>query len=210
MTLAIKVFGIKEALETFGDLPRSIQNKHMRIGLSAGAGIIRDAAVANVPKSSGLLAKSMKVRVKVPDASFNKAHHGRPAYAVIGPARRVEGRVGIVRGRVKTITTRQAIKRSFGGGGFTIRRPSRYAHLVERGTTPHIITAKNARVLASNGNVFGRMVGHPGSAGKKFLSSAVRSSGAQAQRRVIDKLQQGITEWSAQRAAKAYHAALTA
>jgi hypothetical protein len=87
MTLVLRVGGVQDTLNAFRDLPRAIRNRHMRIAMNAGAGVIRDTAVANAPKQSGLLKKSLKVKVRVPDASYNVAHHGRPAYAVIGPVR---------------------------------------------------------------------------------------------------------------------------
>jgi HK97 gp10 family phage protein len=203
MTLVLRVGGVQDTLNAFRDLPRAIRNRHMRIAMNAGAGVIRDAAVANAPKQSGLLKKSLKIKVRVPDASYNVKHHGKPAYAVIGPARGVVGRVATIKGVVKTITTRQAIKRSFGGGGFTTRRPARYAHLVEKGTRAHGIKATNAKVLSDGATVFGRAVKHPGTKAQSFLAKAVRSSGAAAQGKVIAKLKDGITDWAQARAVRA-------
>jgi HK97 gp10 family phage protein len=200
MTLVLRVGGVQDTLNAFRDLPRAVRNRHMRIAMNAGAGVIRDAAVANAPKQSGLLKKSLKIKVRVPDASFNTAHHGKPAYAVIGPAHHVVGHVARIKGVVKKITTRQAIKRSFGGGA-VYRRPSRYAHLVEKGTRGHDIKATNAKVLSDGATVFGRAVKHPGTKAQSFLARAVRSSGAAAQGKVIAKLKDGITNWAANRAA---------
>lgn len=239
MTLVLRVGGVQDCISAFRDLPRSVRNKNLRIAMNAGAGVIRDAAAANVSSSSGLLKKSLKIKVRVPDASYNSQHHGRPAYAVIGPARSVTGRVAIITRReriftkavnegdfefaadyqaalkgqrkgqfrvsrkTKVLTTRQAIKRSFGGGGFVIRRPSRYAHLVEKGTRPHGIAAKNAGGLADGGGkFFGKSVKHPGSKPQSFLGKAVRSSGAAAQQKILRKLHDGIANWAAVRSAR--------
>jgi HK97 gp10 family phage protein len=201
MTLVLRVGGVQDTLNAFRDLPRAIRNKHMRIAMNAGAGVIRDAAVANAPKQSGLLRKSLKIKVRVPDASYNVKHHGKPAYAVIGPARHVVARVATIKGVVKTITTRQAIKRSFGGGGFTTRRPSRYAHLVEKGTRPHGIKAKSGGLLSNQQAVFGRSVKHPGTKPQRPMARAVQSSGEAAKNKVIQKLHDGIANWAANRAA---------
>src|SRR5688572_21122460 len=91
MTLVMKVFGVNDCLAAFRELPMTVQNRGMRIGLNAAAGVIRDAAKANAPKETGLLRQSLKIKVRIPNASYNAAHHGKPAYAVIGPARRVVG-----------------------------------------------------------------------------------------------------------------------
>ena len=200
--LRLQIVGVQDTINAFRDLTRTVRNKHMRIAMNAGAGVIRDAAVANAPKETGLLKKSLKIKVRVPDASFNAAHHGRPAYAVIGPARGVVSRVANVKGTVKTITTRQAIKRSFGGGGFTTRRPSRYAHLVEKGTRAHTITAKNSGLLSDGQRVFGRSVRHPGTKAQSFLGKAVQSSGEAAKSKVIQKLRDGISDWASVRSAR--------
>lgn len=202
MSLRIHVTGVQDTINAFRDLPRTIRNKHMRVALNAGAGVIRDATVANIPSESGLAKKSIKIKVRVPDASFNTKHHGRPAYAVIGPARGVVGRVARIKGRVKTITTRQAIKRSFGGGGFTTRRPSRYFHILEKGSKPHGIKVKDKRVLSSGEVVFGAVVKHPGTKPQAPLGKAVRSSGAAAQQKVLRKLHDGIANWASVRAAR--------
>lgn len=211
MTLVVKVHGVKDCLEAFADLPRTIRNKHMRIGLSAAGGIIRAEAVINTPKASGLLRKSLKVKVKVPDASYNQAHWGRPAYAVVGASRNVAG-VGTFRksgaaGRIKALRIKRQNKvdtftKSGLRVGTNLLRPSRYAHLVERGTKAHSITAKSARVLSSGQVVFGSRVTHPGTTGKRPLARAVASSGTAAKQAMLRKLSEGIHTWAASRAAR--------
>jgi hypothetical protein len=202
MTLVLRVGGVQDTINAFRDLPRAIRNRHMRIALNAGGGVIRDAVVANLPSESGLLKKSIKVKVRVPDASFNTQHRGRPAYAVIGAAWSVQGRVGLVKGQMKKITTRQAIRRSFGGNGtFHTRVPARYLHLLEKGTKPHAVKATNAKVLSNGEAVFGRAVKHPGTKPQRPIARAVQSSGEAAKRKVIQKLHDGIANWAANRAA---------
>ena len=139
-------------------LQRNLRFKHLRIGLNAAGGIISTAAKALVRKDSRTLEKSIGVKVTIPDASHNKAHHGKPAYTVIGPkrkssrfykanaskwighgkamaklrtARRVAGALGINPLRRETIAAKIA-KRAF--PGVILKQPSRYAHLLEKGT----------------------------------------------------------------------------
>lgn len=84
----IHVAGVKEALRAFDELPRKVRFKHLRIALNAGAGLIRDRAASLARRETGLLAGSLGIKVKIPDASYNEKHHGKPAYAVIGPKRK--------------------------------------------------------------------------------------------------------------------------
>ena len=53
-----------------------------------------------------------------------------------------------------------------------------YAPYVEFGTAPHVIEAKNARVLANvqTGQVFGRRVNHPGTKANPFMERIVASA----------------------------------
>ena len=160
MVANIKIFGVKEALFAFRELPRRVHFKHLRIALNAGGGIIRDRAATFARRDTGLLAKSLGVKVKIPDASFNVAHHGKPAYAVIGPKRK-SGRFmrlnskGLLKGfgsaqkglvaerkrlneKVKTLNPLKRERAAVKNVGLMFpdavyRNPSRYAHLVEKG-----------------------------------------------------------------------------
>lgn len=217
MTLVLKVFGVPETMASFRDLPLRLRTRHMRIALNAAGGVLRDAAVANIPKQSGLLRKSMKVKVKIPDESFNVAHHGRPAYALVGASRNVAG-IGTYRksgqkGRVKSVKLDRVGERDVFRPGpnaahsgipvaTNLLRPSRYAHLVERGTKGHSISAKSARVLSSGSVVFGRSVRHPGTKARPFLSTAVRTSGSAAQAKALRKLTDGVYDFVNRRRAK--------
>jgi hypothetical protein len=175
-TYAIKVYGIPEAAAALNELPRRLQIRHMRIALNAAAGLIRDSARSIVRRESGLLAKSLKVGpgpfgAVIPDASKDPRHHGKPAFAVIGPARRYVGPV--VGG--KSLSIRKATKRVLSGGTVQTRRPSRYAHLIEKG----------------HGGP------HPASA-YPFLSRAVAQSKAAAMAKATRKLQDGIVQSAAE------------
>lgn len=200
MTLAIKVFGVQDCLEAFKDLPRTVRNKHMKIALNAAGGVIRDSMAGFAPKETGLLRKSLKVKATVPDASHNPLHHGKPAYAVVGPARRVASAVTTSgKGSLRTVGRNAAFIAAFKGKTVTRRRPSRYSHLVERGTRAHVIRAKNAALLSNGRRVFGRSVNHPGTKAKNFMLQAVQASGASAQNKMLAKLYQGIVQWASAR-----------
>lgn len=160
MTAQIKIFGVREALFAFRELPRRVGFKWLRIALSAAGGIIRDQAAQNARRETGLLAKSLGVKVKIPDASFNAAHHGKPAYVVIGPKRH-SGRLlkinarGNLRGFGAAQKALAAERKRLNKEGLLsplrrehaaivavakqfphaiYRNPSRYAHLIEKGT----------------------------------------------------------------------------
>lgn len=172
--IVARVYGVQDTLQAFAEIPLTVQNKGMRIALNAAGGVIRDAAVANAPKESGLLKRSLKVKVKVPNASYNRAHHGRPAYAIVGPARRIVQAVVVTKKGARTKSAAGIAKAASKGLGVHIRRPSRYAHLVERGT--------NRGVKAT-----------------WFLRRAAASHGAMAKAKMIDKLKLTLTDWAMQR-----------
>ncbi|WP_086282103.1 HK97-gp10 family putative phage morphogenesis protein [Campylobacter devanensis] len=56
-----------------------------------------------------------------------------------------------------------------------------YAKFVHFGTKPHIIKAKNKKVLAAKGKIFGKKVNHPGTKANPYLENAanryINSSG---------------------------------
>lgn len=187
MTASVKVFGVKEAMHAFRELPRRVGLKHLRIALNAGAGVVRDRYASIAHKQSGLLSKSVGIKVKIPDASFNAQHHGKPAYAVIGPKRNAGRFMRINKqGKLKgygaaqkaltaerkrlasTLTPRAreaaaaaSVAKQFGGAIF--KSPSRYAHLAG-----------------------------PNRRGAPVLASAANQTRGQAQQRIADKLAQGI------------------
>ncbi|MCR8679240.1 MULTISPECIES: HK97 gp10 family phage protein [Campylobacter] len=50
-----------------------------------------------------------------------------------------------------------------------------YAKFVHFGTKPHIIKAKNKKVLAAKGKIFGKKVNHPGTKASPYLKNALDS-----------------------------------
>lgn len=169
MTLRIHVAGIKDCVAAFRELPRGVRNRGMRIAMNAGAGVVRDAAVIRAPRETGLLKRAQKIRVKIPDASYNTAHHGRPAYAVIGTSRRIVAAVGrTARGKTRRISDKRATKIVLAGGRVGVRKPSRYAHVAGRER-------------------------------KLWFIHAARASGSRAQAKVITKLRDAVLEFAAKR-----------
>jgi len=70
---------------------------------------------------------------------------------------------------------RQSIRSSVNGMKGTVEVGVSYAVPVHEGTRPHTIVAKKARVLANKrtGQMFGRVVNHPGTKAQPFLREAV-------------------------------------
>lgn len=170
--IVARVFGVQDTLQAFLELPQTIQNKGMRIGLNAAGGVIRDAAVANAPRESGLLRKSIKVKVKIPNASYNRQHHGRPAYAVVGPARRIVQAVLMTSKGARQKGAAGLAKAHNKGGRIQIRRPSRYAHLAGPGRKAN------------------------------FLHLAAASHGETAKAKMIQKIKDTVTTWALSRRSK--------
>lgn len=59
-----------------------------------------------------------------------------------------------------------------------IRAGANYAAAVHDGTRPHIIRIKRKKVLANRraGQIFGKVVNHPGTRGQPFMADAVNSN----------------------------------
>lgn len=130
---------VKRLVSNLERLPRRVGIKHLRIGLNAWGGVVRDIARQNVLKRTRLLDKALIVKVTIPDASRNVAHHGKPARVMVGPGRRfVQARLG-----GKRLTDRKAVKAVLSGKKVRVQKATRYAHLVEK-KTPFIAPAAQA------------------------------------------------------------------
>ena len=139
----------KKLAHNLTELPRRVAIKHLRIGLNAWGGVVRDEARRRVRKATKLLDKSLSVKVTIPDASRNAAHHGKPARAMVGANRKVKRPVVRKRGGgFRAITEKRAANiRADGGNVNRYQKPSRYAHLVEA-KTPFIAPAQEAGATA--------------------------------------------------------------
>lgn len=149
----------RQLLRALEELPRRVAFKHMRIALNAWGGVVRDVAKTHVREETGLLKKSLSVKVIIPPASFNVAHHDRPSRVLVGP-RRKSGRMmrKTARGRLVGLGAAQRLLKAerarLAAAGVrplerekaavkavleampaaVYRNPTRYAHLVEKGT----------------------------------------------------------------------------
>lgn len=189
MSTTIHLSGVADALRAFEQLPRRVKFKHLRIALNAGAGVVRNQYASSVRKVTGLLSKSVGVKVVIPDSSYNSAHHGRPAYAVIGVKRKAgrfmrlnsKGNLkgygaaqralvaerkrlnaeGVLSPLQRERAASAAVSKQFSGAQY--RNPSRYAHLAG-----------------------------PGRDGVSVLRAAAAQSMARAQARFSEKIAAGI------------------
>lgn len=138
---------VEHLMHNLAELPRRVQGKHERIGLNAWGGVVKNVAVAKVREDTKLLKRSLIVKVTVPKMSWNAAHHHLPSRAQVGPSRKAIGFVASVRGNVKKVTARKAAKLTQQGVKVRTRKPSRYAHLVEK-LDPFIGPAQQAGATA--------------------------------------------------------------
>jgi hypothetical protein len=185
----IRIHGVPEALRAFDQLPRRVRFKHLRIALNAGGGVIRDRYKAIAHKETGLLSKSIGVKVKIPDASFNSAHHGKPAYAVVGVKRKA--------GRMMRLNKKGNLKVFGKAQQFLVAERKR---LNKEGKLPPLRREHAAKVATlnkfqdvvyRNPARYAHLAG-PRRKGAEVLASAVRASKSQAIARVSEKLRQGI------------------
>lgn len=142
--------GIEDLQNALGRVNENMQGKAARRALTkGGAHIVKDARRL-VPSRFGLLKISLGQKVR--------SRRGLVVSAI--GARR-----GFKSKKADQIRTRG---KTAGGSS-----PSRYAHLVEFGTAPHIIKPNNAEALAilSSGKVVDE-VNHPGSRPHPFLRPA--------------------------------------
>src|SRR5947209_1346328 len=111
-----KMYGLPDAVRALEELPRRLQNRHTRIALNAAGGVLKKTAQAEAPKQTRLLEQSLGVKVKVPAASHNPKHWGKPAYAIIGPRRGFLAPVARIKGKIKKLSIRAAVKHVLSGG----------------------------------------------------------------------------------------------
>jgi HK97 gp10 family phage protein len=93
------------------ELPRRVARRGARMAVTAAANPILKGARARAPRASGLLKKAIGKKVKA---------FGSTAVAIIGARKDVQGSVPL---KSNGATTK-----------FVFRKPSRYFHLVEKGT----------------------------------------------------------------------------
>ena len=138
-----------QLMQNLSVLPKRIGLRVFRVALNAWGGVVKQAQKSSWKKRTGLLRRSPTVKVKIPDASYNVAHHGKPAYVIVGPGRDVVGPVTKINGKSRLLGIKRATKFVLGGGKVKTARASRYAHLVERGIAGTVRIAPNPAVAMS-------------------------------------------------------------
>jgi len=186
MQLQATVTGLPEALTALDQFGKGVRKTQTRNAVSAGAGVLKDAASRLANKESGLLRKNMRVRVIIP-------RNESGVYAKIGARRKVKVavRVDAKSGATKLLTGKRLAAASAAGQAKVFRSPSRIIHLVEKGTKAHVVAAKNKKVLARAGTVFGTKATVRAKP-SLFLSKAARSSGPAATTKAIAKVREGV------------------
>jgi hypothetical protein len=187
----IRIHGVPEALRAFDQLPRRVRFKHLRIALNAGGGVIRDAYKARAHRETGLLSKSIGVKVTIPDASFNSKHRGKPATAVVGVKRKA--------GRMMRLNKKNALK----GFGLAQRelvterkrltKEGKLSPLKRERAAVKAVLDKNKEADYRNPARYAHLAG-PGRKGAEVLASAVRQAKSQVGVRITEKLKQGIEQ----------------
>lgn len=188
MIPTIRIHGVPEALRAFDELPRRVRHKHLRIALNAGGGVIRDRYKAIAHRETGLLSKSIGVKVKIPDASFNKAHHGKPAYAVVGVKRKAGRMMRLKRTGLKGFGVAQ---RELVAERKRLNKEGKLPPLRREQAAVKAVLKKNQEAVYRNPARYAHLAG-PKRKGAQVLASAVSQSKSQAVAKVAEKLRQGI------------------
>lgn len=150
MSLNVDIKGVQGTVAALNQFPGRLRFKYMRIALLAAMGVVKKKAQSLARTMTGLLRRSIGVKVKIPQASYNPKHHDKPAYGLVGVRRResllmMAGEKPI-RAKVQNLAKGRQIdiissKKNFAkvrfalASGQKVRRrvASRYAHLLERG-----------------------------------------------------------------------------
>lgn len=189
MTTVIKVIGVEKALHAFSELPRRVGFRHLRIALNAGGGIVKRAYAALIKRRTGLLSKSIAVKVTIPNSSFNSKHHGKPAYAVIGVKRRA--------GRFMRVNKQNKLKGFGAAQKFLVAERKR---LGKEGKLPPLrreqAAVKAAKQKFGDGQYispsrYAHLAG-PGRRGAAIVAQAVSQTKGQVVAKITEKLTQGI------------------
>ena len=166
---SVKFDDTKQVMAKLASLRRSVGNRIMRKAVRASTREMAKMAKAYAPRGpTGLLKRSQT----------NKLAKQRGTRTV----------AGVVGSNAKTQDTKAAFVKSIlpqraGGGGIKVAKPSKYDHLVELGTKPHMIPFKKG------GDA---VISHPGSQGKHYLQRSAITSSFAAARAFNDKAKAGL------------------
>lgn len=132
MAITVTTTGVKEAIANVRQLPKRFRRKGYRVALNAAGGVYKNEVEKRAPTETGILKKSMRVKVAVP---YNES---KPAWVKVGPGRGLKQAVDIAsKGKKKgqLVAIQKKITKLLPESSRTkYRIPTRYAHLVEGGT----------------------------------------------------------------------------
>lgn len=125
--LKARLSGFKGAVQSIRHLPAAVQNRGVRIALSAGGGEFKRAMQARAPRETGLLKRSIGVKVGVPKDV-------RKAWVKVGAKRGFKQPVARnKKGKLKAVS--KEVQKLLPESKYTkYRNPTRYLHLAEGGT----------------------------------------------------------------------------
>jgi HK97 gp10 family phage protein len=128
MPVTVRLTGAEKAISAVNALPGRIRNRAVRVALNAAGGEFKSEVKTRAPKETGLLKRSIGVKVAVP---YQK---NKPAWVKVGPQRGFRQPVEKnKKGKVRTVSKK--IQNLLPESSKTkYRNPTRYAHLVEGGT----------------------------------------------------------------------------
>lgn len=205
--ISVRVEGAKELERMLAGWKPSARRRIVRPGVRKAASIVSKAAKARAPVGSGLLKKSIGVKMRT--------YRDGTVVGVVGPRhgfkRAVSGS-----GRSRTIVTKKNVS-EFHNSLVRVRaqNPVKYAHLVHGGTQPHAI-GKGSQIVRSRvegsavavsksgaryrrtirstsaGTQTGRM--HPGTRANPFLRDAFTTTRAAQQRAIREAVGKGVTK----------------
>jgi HK97 gp10 family phage protein len=162
-SISVKLEGLEGVLKRLGRLKKqTTRSKILRKAINAAARPVLKAARGLVPVQSGLLKKSLGMKVK----TYRKSG---TVIAIIGP------RTGFKR----EVTV---------GGQKQLRNPTKYAHLVELGR--QAVRVKKKKVLAGSGRFFGKSV--QAARPQSFLRAAWQAQKSAAENTIRRLVQEGI------------------
>jgi HK97 gp10 family phage protein len=186
-----RLVGVKEAVEAMTELRPALQRKTMRIAMSAAGGVVLNDARSRVVRESGLLKKALGVKVS--------ASKQKEWFAAVGAKRGNKLAIRVTkRGQVRTLSTKKASKLAESGTKLTYRNPTRYAHLVEKGTRSHTVATQKAGM--TNGSQWFGKSARVRARAKPFLRPAADATAEIAGQTAVRKIKEGIE----QEAAKLY------
>lgn len=180
--IKVKLEGLEDVLKRLGTVRKAVQGRIVRKALEKATKPILSAAKAKAPKgATGLLRKSLGRKAKTYRRSGT-------SMIILGP------RTGFAKQgkKGKKIT---ALGKKFRAAGVN---PSKYAHLVEKGTKPHSLgkgsQLRTRRTLTAL--LIGRSIqhgaGHPGTKAQPFLAPAWAGQKAQAEETIRSEIEAGI------------------